>query len=343
MHDANFEYDVKPKLIFLYGSGRSGTTWLEERIVNSLNAEVIFEPLNSSVGYISNKYAYSYLGKDDLSEELTEFFKQLISGKLKSIWTKYRILPSRLIPNKHTFLISAEFKTWLKRFPTAWRNIRFKAFTGHQEVKLIKMIRGNLLFPWVINKFPEALHLFIIRHPAAVIESRMRLDLQVQKSGIITGSDDWSSYILLQKYINNSDLPEMIQKGIYQVNPLETLSEFECHCVLWCVENKLALEQFLSEDLFILYYEHLLRPDHPVWCKLAKMIGSDKASLTCDMNIPSQQSSGDFGKNSGLKQRAVRVEKLIDIAGERCIEILQYYLDLFEIKQYISNQPNPTE
>jgi len=334
--------NLSPGLIFLYGSGRSGTTWLEERIASALGAEVVFEPLNTSVSRNVSKYAYRYLNVDDNETELEILFQMLISGKIWNLWTRYRILQGRLIPNKFTFLIFAEFKAWLKHFPDVLVKLYRYSVIVPSEKKIIKLIRANLLFIWLMNKFPNALHLYMVRHPVSVIESRMRLDLLAKNAGILTGLDDWSALKMLKKYQNNSNLPYAIKNPLEQIDFSEELYEIDYQCILWCVENKLALDACLSNNIIVIYYEHLLNSDSKAWDNLAKLIGVEKYKLTNKMSVPSQQASGNFEINiSGNHIKSM--DKLLKIAGDDCLEILEYYLNLFNIKTYVTNKLYPLE
>lgn len=330
-----------PRYIFLYGSGRSGTTWLEERISSALSAEVIFEPLNPEAGLLAKEYAYCYLSEDEVARELIEFLDALLTGNSATLWTRYRILPARLLPNCSTFLVKAEFKAWVKRFLETIKRISQYYPSRRYENKVIKFIRANLLFPWLIENFPSVVHIFIVRHPASVVESRMRLDKQAQQAGIIQGANDWSALKHIKHYENCSKLPIDIEKVLHDLHPIGQLSEYECQCVLWCVENKLILEE-TSKQPIVFFYEDLIVEDSPAWEKLASAIGVDKKALTGTMDLASQQASLGFSSDDE-NWKALSLERLLMLVGDDCLERLQDFLDLFMISQYSAStlSPNP--
>ncbi|NIP33259.1 hypothetical protein GWO25_05260, partial [Candidatus Saccharibacteria bacterium] len=49
------------------------------------------------------------------------------------------------------------------------------------DFRVIKAIRANLLLKWVHERFPEMPQIFIIRHPCAVVLSRMELGWDTDK------------------------------------------------------------------------------------------------------------------------------------------------------------------
>lgn len=333
--------DIKevPQPIFLYGSGRSGTTWLVERIAEAVNADVIFEPLHPEVGSTAKDYAYRYLAPGAAAEPLLAYFRSLLSGEFQSLWTRYRILRSRLIPSLSTFTVKAEFKVWLMRLSVILTKLRRYYPNRRLPKKLIKLIRANMLLPWLVKALPDARHIVIVRHPASVIESRMRLDRQAQEAGIITGADDWSALKLIWKYLENDNLPENIIAIIAELPPLETLSEFEKQCILWCLENKLVLGG-RQQPAHIIYYEQLLESNSSAWQSLAAELGVEVSRLTHNMYRPSQQASQN-NKTENSNWHISGFENLAKFAGVDCLSRLQFYLDVFMIKDYVANQLAP--
>ncbi|WP_321413131.1 sulfotransferase [uncultured Desulfobacter sp.] len=317
--------------VFLYGSGRSGTTWLEERIAGALHAEVIFEPLQERLHAIANTYGFRYLAACENHPELQAYFQKLIMGDLKYFWTRYRILPNRLVPTVQTFSNTGPFKAWLKRFPEAFSLMTKYRSTLNRPRKIIKLIRANLMIGWMIKAFPVSLHIAIVRHPAAVIESRMRLDRVAQSVGGLKGANDWNAENLLNKYLQHP-LPKDLKKSIRDVGPMEDLNLYERHCVLWCIENKLLFDNksIVSQ---LICYEDLIDKNNQAWSNLADTINVVESKLKQGMEKPSQQSS----KLNNLHQYRPShspIEKLKFIQGASCIHRLQDYLDLFCIKYY---------
>lgn len=328
-------------VIFLYGSGRSGTTWVEERIATALNAEVVFEPLHPSVHTVAATYAYRYLDSAQPVPELKAFFDALIDGRVATLWTRYRILLDRLIPNRATWTNKAEFKTWVKRFPESLANLQRYAAIRDQPAKVIKLIRANWLMPWLIAQFPNAKHLFLVRHPAAVIESRIRLESQARQAGIVTGVGDWGAASLLKHYRQGPCWPSGLEHRLQSLQAPERMSEFDCHCLLWCLENFLVLGLTSKRNHFLLFYEHLLQPAHTVWDMLSAELKVDKELLLRQMDKPSQQASAKSGFMASAPNVSTDFANLIKQAGEGSLGTLQYYLDHFDITQYSTKQLMP--
>jgi len=115
------------------------------------------------------------------------------------------------------------------------------------KYRLIKEIRANLSLKWLHDNFPEVPIIFIMRHPCAVVQSRMEL-------GWATDTDIES--FLLQ--------PDLVSK--YLAGHLDLIrnssSEEEKHAIIWSVSNLVPLRQFEAGKLKIVYYENLcMRPE----------------------------------------------------------------------------------
>lgn len=125
-------------VIFIAGSGRSGTSWLAN-ICNYRNSfRYLFEPLNPR--HLPERYQpFKWCANiDDKHEPLGS----VIAGKSASTWSNSR--NTRLIANR----------------------------------RLIKEIRANLLLPWINVNQPEVKTLLLMRNPLAVAASRKALAYQ---------------------------------------------------------------------------------------------------------------------------------------------------------------------
>ncbi len=109
--------------------------------------------------------------------------------------------------------------------------------------RIVKMIRSNLLLPWLANRFPVKI-VHLIRHPCAVIGSQLRLGWQYDL-------DD----IYAQPLLMNDVLAPYSSWLHTAKTPLEKLA------ALWCVENVLPLKMArhgLCRS--IVYEEYLTQP-----------------------------------------------------------------------------------
>jgi len=125
--------------IFIAGSGRSGTTWLQEIINYQNEYRILFEPFYpEKVDIISDWQPFQYLNASVDSQEYNDPAKAVLSGNIRNNWVdKYN---RRLFSNK----------------------------------RIIKDIRANLILFWMKQKFPELPIVLIMRHPCAVANSKVQ-------------------------------------------------------------------------------------------------------------------------------------------------------------------------
>ena len=126
--------------VFLAGTGRSGTTWLEE-IINSRNDfRVMFEPFHQKkVNLVSDWNYRQYLQCNDRGDKFLKPITSILSGNIR---------------NK-----------WIDQF-----NQRF-----YSQKRLIKDIRAQLILKWIKHNFPEIPIILLLRHPCAVANSKLKL------------------------------------------------------------------------------------------------------------------------------------------------------------------------
>lgn len=131
------------KTIVIFGSIRSGSTWLAE-IISSLDGYLqIFEPLY--LDYVRDVKKYipernKYIPADEEWPVGLLVFNKIISGKMINTWTM------SLAP--------------LMRIFTAKRLV-------------VKFVRGNLLLEWFTKNVTVLPSVLVIRHPCAIIASQI--------------------------------------------------------------------------------------------------------------------------------------------------------------------------
>jgi hypothetical protein len=125
--------------VLLAGSGRSGTTWVQELINHRHDHRAIFEPfLGSMVPFCSHFQRKQYLRETDDSPEFLGPARTILGGAFRNDWTdQYNDRP---IYHK----------------------------------RLIKDIRANLMLHWLHRHFPAVPIVFLMRHPCAVVASQLR-------------------------------------------------------------------------------------------------------------------------------------------------------------------------
>lgn len=151
------DHDLE-KSIIVAGTGRSGTTWLAEILMNILNYRLMFEPFNPrKVGICKDFLNKQYIPPNENNEEYLKIFEQILTGKIKSRWINQ---DNRVLRPKG---------------------------------RIIKTIRASLFLKFLRNNFPTVPIVYIIRHPCAVVLSRFRkgwaakdLDIMMKQDTLIT-------------------------------------------------------------------------------------------------------------------------------------------------------------
>ena len=191
--------------IVLAGSGRSGTTWLGNIIAANLNMRVIFEPFDGRrVPQAAGFPLRPYLHLGATHPQMEGFVRAVLCGKVQNDW------------------INREGTLWW-----AWR-------------RMIKTIRATLLLGWLDQTFHPHI-VFMLRHPCAVVLSRIRLD--------------WEAH--LDVFLDQPHLMEDYLEpfaGIIE----DAQTEAQKHAMMWCVENLVPLSQMSKRNNWTLCtYEHL--------------------------------------------------------------------------------------
>jgi Sulfotransferase family len=192
--------------VFLAGSGRSGTTWLSEIINHRGGYRYVFEPFNpGKVHAIENFRSKQYLRPDDRREEFLEPARRVLTGEIRDPWTD--------------------------RF-----NGRFVA-----RRRLIKDIRANLLLGWMRANFPGMPIILLLRHPCAVVASRLALGWK----------DNLSETMEQEDLVEDFLLP-------MEAEIRDARDDFERHLFLWCIDNYVPLKHFEPGEIHLAFYENLL-------------------------------------------------------------------------------------
>jgi Sulfotransferase family len=216
--------------VFLAGSGRSGTTWLSEVINHSGGYHYVFEPFNPArVGAFGQFRSKQYLRPDDTREEFLKPASLALTGALKSSWTD--------------------------RFNRALVARR----------RLIKDIRANLLLGWMRANFPGMPIVLLLRHPCAVVASRLALGWK----------DNLSETMEQQDLVEDFLLP--METEIHAAR-----DAFERHLILWCIDNYVPLRQFAPGEIHLTFYENLLINPEAELQSLFTFLGEDLDDRTCD-------------------------------------------------------------
>jgi len=235
-------------VVILCGSGRSGTTWVAELLNHDHRFRYMFEPFwGQRVDICRHFNARQYLRPEDSDPAFLDPAAQILSGRLRSPW----------VDQFHQRSTS----------------------TG----RLIKEIRGNLLLAWLHAHFPAAKIVFLLRHPGAVVASRMRL-----------GWDEPLDQVLTQHRLIEDHLASCLGDGAI---PRDA---FDRHLTLWCIENRVPLRQLRSGSVHVVFYEHLCTDPETEVQKIFGFLGLNFEPAVMDrFHRPSSMADEGSAVNTG--------------------------------------------
>ena len=201
--------------ILVAGTGRSGTTWIADLLAAALPCRVMFEPFHSRlVEAFGDFHYFHYVRPDEPDDRLLSYCQTVFSGSIRHPWIDRAAGPL---------------------FP---------------KYRVIKEIRANLFLRWIRERFPALPILFVIRHPCAVVLSRMR-------SGWATDTD------IAPFHAQEELIEDHLRDRLELVREVRT--DEEKHAVVWCVSNRVPLDQFGPGELDVFHYETLCtRPEQEI-------------------------------------------------------------------------------
>jgi len=194
--------------IILAGTGRSGTTWLADILSQYLKYRIIFEPFNPrKVKICKELLNKQYLSPSQESPQYYQICEKILKGYVRG--------------------------TWVNR-----DNIIFRP-----EGRIVKTIRASLFLKWLKNNFPQIPIIYILRHPCAVVQSRIKLGWAIEED---------LEMMLNQENLINDFLEPFIETIKSSKTPIQKTT-----CI-WCIENYVALKSMEKEDWIVTTYEDLI-------------------------------------------------------------------------------------
>src|SRR5262249_55955888 len=128
------------RTILLAGTGRSGTTWIQDIITRAVACRVMFEPFNPrKISLLTEWSCRQYLRAGQWAPQFLAPAARILSGQIRDIW------------------IDQFNQTHVVRR------------------RLVKDIRVNLILRWIRSHFPEIPIVLLLRHPCAVASSKLAL------------------------------------------------------------------------------------------------------------------------------------------------------------------------
>jgi hypothetical protein len=234
----NSEADPR-KSILVAGTARSGTTWLGDILASQIPSRILFEPFNPElVSEYRDFHYFHYMRPEWENRELHTFARKVFTGEIRNHWIDRQ--------NENIF----------------------------PKYRLIKEIRANLLLKWLHVRFPEVPTLFLLRHPCAVVLSRMQLN--------------WATDRDIQPFLSQPNLvADHLSDNLDLIQRAKT--DEEKHAIIWCVSNLIPLKQFMPGELKTVYYENLCVQPEIEFPEIFRSIGHGYGhSLVEMLNQPSQ-------------------------------------------------------
>jgi hypothetical protein len=239
------------KSILVAGTARSGTTWLGDLIASQIPCRTLFEPFNPDlVSEYRGFHYFQYMRPGKENTAFSTFARNVFTGNIHNRW----------IDGQNERIVS--------------------------EYRLIKEIRANLALKWLHDSFPEVPIILILRHPCAVVASRMELG--------------WATDRDIEPFLAQPDLIEdHLGPYLNLIKNAETAEEK--HAILWSVSNLVPLQQFRSEELKVVYYENLCTQPQAEMTSIFDAIGQKPVDSIIDkIDRPSQTTRLNSALVSGV-------------------------------------------
>lgn len=99
--------------------------------------------------------------------------------------------------------------------------------------RLVKDIRTHLMLGWIHARFPGMQIIFLLRHPCAVVTSKIKLGWNTP--GLET------TFLAQEELVRDFLLP-------FADATKQARTSFERHVFAWCVENYVPLMQLLGQE-----------------------------------------------------------------------------------------------
>ena len=289
------------KTVIIAGSGRSGTTWVQDSIASANNLQTIFEPLHPIGVTAARGFANKYYPVGVENSDLESFMRQVLSGTYRSLWMNYRIRPDRF----NIFRVGVSQAVYnVRKFAQHYRKYQVKG----QDGLAVKFIRANLMLPWLVHQY-DVRALFVVRHPCAVIASRLKL-----------GGKDWVSSLELDRYRSDHGVSRLILDE-FGIDIAESFSPIAALACVWCIENLLPVQWAKDAGYRVTAYERLLSEPEQEWKHVIGELGLSHVPDNALRETPSQQVSAEMrgrtfsGSHLGKWRQTLTADQLNEIAS----------------------------
>ncbi len=201
-------------MIFIAGTARSGTTWLLDLLNAHNDNRVIFEPLHARWGILTEQQLPRYVEEDEDDPELLAAVRAVLLGKFAST-------------------------RWTGRYNTRHVSRR----------RIIKDVHSNLRLAWIARHFPGFPIVLVVRHPCAVVASRLRAGFEAPFDR------DLGAFLDDEKLVDH-------HLGPFMDTLTKITSDFDREIARWCIETIVPLRQIAraadQSRIKVFFYEHLV-------------------------------------------------------------------------------------
>ena len=281
---SHFYFNPDPdmrKSILVAGTARSGTTWLGDLIASQIPSRVLFEPFHLDLvsDYIRLHY-FQYMRPGTENREFYAFAQKVFTGEIRNHW----------IDRQNERIIS--------------------------KFRLVKEIRANLALKWLHDNFSAVPIIFIMRHPCAVVLSRMELG--------------WATDHDIEAFLSQ---PQFVEDylGPYLDLIRSARNSEEKHAMIWSLSNLVPLKQFGPGELKIVYYEDLCVQPEIEFPAIFESIGYGyDPSMMELLDRPSQTAKVTSAVVTGMNKVSRWKSVLSQVQIERILKVVQAFgLDRF--------------
>ncbi len=320
----------KTRQVFVFGSGRSGTTWVQDAIAESNGLGTVFEPLHPQAVRGAYEFANRYVRAEETCAELRVFLDGIIEGTNAGLWPGLRTRPDRLFPHPRTILTKRGIKDTAVQYRRTYRRwLIYRRQVGLPRV--IKFIRANLLARWMQREYGYR-SAIIVRHPCAVLASVCR------RSG-----QEWNKRSIRQLLDRYLDQPKLVQDYLASVAPqlADLKSMAEVHTAIWCIENVPHLERS-GHDPHLAFYENLVTRQEGAWDNLVTALQLSNVPDEQTLERPSQQASYQMGQKASAEKLVLSWQSYL---SEQQQDDVHRVLEIFGVSAYSvdSAMPIPTQ
>ncbi len=192
--------------VLLVGSGRSGTSWVPDVLNHDHRYRYLYEPFHAKhVPLARGWLPRQYLRPDDDDPGYLKIARRILTGRIRN----------------------------------AYADAYNRCVVAHR--RLVKDTRLQLALGWIRRHFPGMPMIYLMRHPCAVVNSRMQL-----------GRDSDLQRQLLSQPRLMADHLEPFRSAMESA-----ADDFERHVFIWCAENYVPMRQLRRGDAHVVFYERV--------------------------------------------------------------------------------------